>query len=428
MRDALLQRFRSTAGGLPGVFWTIWWGLIVNRLASFVIAFLSIYLVRERGFSPADAGRVLALYGLGMTLSGPVGGLLADRIGRKATMISALVLGASSVAGLAFVRTPALLATFAFLSAAAGDVYRPAMSAAVADVVPPHDRPRAYGLVYWAANLALSAGLFLGGLVAERSMKALFLADAASSIAAAALIFLRVPETRPRGLVHESAIRGLAKVFTDGPYVSFLALHLLALTVFTQWQLGLPLDMTAHGFSPSAYAFLMSLNCLGVVLLQPFLSPRLHGFDAARLLAISALLFGAGYGVNAVGGSLIVYGIGTSLWTVGEVIGFPVASTMVANLAPPSLRGRYQGAFSMCWGVAFTISPLGAGEAIQRFGARTLWLLCFAIAVAVSIGHLVTAEPRRRRLAALLGTSVPEPAVEPLGAAAIAGSGETSSS
>src|SRR5437868_4384063 len=147
MRDALVKRFRAAAGGLPGAFWTIWWGLIVNRLASFVIAFLSIYLVRERGFSPADAGRVLVLYGAGMTVSGPLGGLLADRIGRKATMVAALVLGAISVASLAYVQTPALICTFAFLSAAAGDLYRPAMSAAVADVVPPRDRPRAYGLV-----------------------------------------------------------------------------------------------------------------------------------------------------------------------------------------------------------------------------------------------------------------------------------------
>jgi MFS family permease len=409
VRTALRQRFASAAGGLPPVFWTIWWGLIVNRFASFVIAFLSIYLVRDRGFRPAEAGRVLALYGLGMTIAGPLGGLLADRIGRRTTMLAALVLGASAVGALAFARDPALLATMAFLSAAAGDLYRPAMSAAVADVVPPADRPRAYGLVYWAVNLALSVGLFLGGLVAERSMTALFLADAGTSIAAAAIVLLRVPETRPHGIVHEPAIRGLAKVFSDGPFISFLLLHFAALAVFTQWQLALPIDMAAHGLGPSAFAFLMALNCLGVVLVQPILSPRLYPFDAARLLALSVLLFGAGYGVNAIGGNLAVYGIGTGLWTVGEVIGFPVASTMVANLAPPALRGRYQGAFSMCWGLAFTLSPLAAGEVLQRLGGRSLWLLCLGVALVVSAGHLITAEPRRRRLAAMLQSHLESP-------------------
>ena len=380
----------------------------MNRLASFVVAFLSIYLVRDRGFLPAKAGRVLALYGLGMTIAGPLGGLLADRIGRRATMLAGLVLGAAAVGALVFARDPVLLALFAFLAAAAGELYRPAMSAAVADLVPPADRPRAYGLVYWATNLALSVGLVLGGLVAERSMRALFLADAGTSIAAAAVIFLRVPETRPQGLVHEPAVRGLAKVFGDGPYLSFLVLHLAALAVFIQWQLALPIDMAAHGLGPASYASLMALNCAGVVLLQPLLSPRLRRFDAARLLALSTVLFGAGYGVNAIGGSVGVYGVGTALWTIGEVIGFPVASTMVANLAPVALRGRYQGAFAMCWGVAFTVSPLVAGETMQRLGARGLWLLCLAVAVAVAAGHLLTAEPRRERLAAL-ARSEPEP-------------------
>ena len=159
--------------------------------------------------------------------------------------------------------------------------------------------------------------------------------------------------------------------------------------------------MAAHGLGPAAYAFLMALNCAGVVLLQPILSPLLHRIDAARLLALSAALFGLGYGVNAIGGSLPVYGVGTALWTVGEVIGFPVASTMVANLSPGALRGRYQGAFAMCWGAAFTISPFFAGEVMQRLGARALWLLCLAVALAVAAGHLLTAEPRRRRLAEL---------------------------
>jgi MFS family permease len=414
VRTTVRQWYRAAVGGLPGVFWTAWWGLVINRLASFVIAFLSIYLVRERGFLPAQAGRIMALYGAGMTISGPLGGLLADRIGRRPTMLAGLLLGATAVGGLAFARDPVVLAALAFLCAAAGEVYRPAMGAVVADVVPPADRGRAYGLVYWAVNFALSVGLFLGGLVAEKSMTALFLADAGSSIAAAVLIFFTVPETRPAGLVHEPALRGLGKVFSDGPYVSFLLLHLAALAVFTQWQLALPIDMAAHGSGPAAYAFLMALNCAGVVLLQPILSPRLVRFDAARLLALSVLLFGDGFGVNAIGGSIAVYAVGTSLWTVGEVIGFPVASTLVANLAPAALRGRYQGAFAMCWGFAFTLSPLAAGEVIQRFGARTLWLLCLGVAMAVSAGHLATADARRRRLAELL-ESEPNPGASAAG-------------
>jgi len=398
LREAIASRTR----GLPAAFWMIWSGLVVNRLASFVLPFLSIYLVRERGFLPAQAGRVLAAYGIGMTVAGPVGGFLADRAGRRITMVVALALGAAAVCTLTSTRAPVALFGTAFLCAAAGDMYRPAMSAAVADVVEPLDRPRAYGLTYWAVNFATSVGLLVGAVVAERSIVALFLADAGTSLAAATLILARVPETRPSGLVHESALRGLARVFSDGPFVSFLFLHLGAIVVFSQWEFALPLDMSAHGLGPSAYAFLLAVNCIGVVVLQPIVAPRLHRYDAARALAFSAVLFGSGFGVNAVAGTMPVYALGTALWTVGEVIWFPVASTMVANLAPAELRGRYQGAYAMCWGIAFVVSPLAAGELMQRSGARTLWLSCFALALIVAAGHLATAEPRRRRIAALL--------------------------
>jgi len=46
---------------------------------------------------------------------------------------------------------------------------------------------------------------------------------------------------------------------------------------------------------------------------------------------------------------------------------------------------------------------------MQRLGARALWLLCFAVAVAVYTGHLITAEPRRRRLATLVASQVEQP-------------------
>jgi MFS family permease len=405
---SLGSRFHAALGGLPRAFWTLWWGLLVNRLGSFVIAFLAIYLVRDRGFGAAAAGRVLALYGIGMTVASPLGGVLADRIGRRATMILGLACGACSVAGLAFARDPALLAGLAFASAATGETYRPAMSAAVADLVPPPERVRAWGLVYWGVNLGLSLGLLLAGLVGSRSLRALFLIDAGTSAAFALILALRVPETRPPGTVHVPALRGMAQVFRDGPFAVFLGLYVLSLMVFTQWQLALPIDMAAHGLGPSAYAVLMALNCLGVVLLQPVLSPRLRGLDAARLMAVSALLFGLGFGVNAAGGSLGVYWLGTSLWTVGEVVGFPAAAALVADLAPVELRGRYQGAFSMTWGVAFTLAPLLAGEALDRAGPRALWLGCLAVSVAVGAGHLLTAGPRRRRLAALSGVPVPQ--------------------
>jgi MFS family permease len=393
-------RFRAATGGLPPTFWAIWSGMLVNRLASFVITFLALYLVRERGFTPDAAGRVVALYGVGLLLAGPLGGALADRLGRRPTMLAGLVTGGACVAAIGFVRDPRALAALAFLSALGGDLYRPAAQAAVADVVAPADRARAYGLVYWAVNLGWAVSLSVAGFVAERSMLALFLADATTSFAFAGLVWRRVPETRPAHHAHAPFFTALLRVARDGPFVAFLLVHLVVLVVFTQFQLAAPLDYAAHGVGPSAFSMLMALNGVGVVVLQPLLAPRLRFQDGARALALSTVLIGAGYGMNVFAGSLPAYVAGSILYTAGEVIGFPVASSIVADLAPPDLRGRYQGAFSMAWGTAFTLSPIVGGEALHRFGGRTLWIGCAAACALMAILHLAVGPARARRLAA----------------------------
>lgn len=395
------SRFRAAAGGLPPLFWTLWSGMLVNRLASFVVTFLAIYLVRERGFSAEEAGRVVALYGVGLLLAGPLGGALADRFGRRVTMLLGLTCGGLCVATIGFVREPAALAGLTFLSALLGDVYRPAANAAVADVVAPADRARAFGLIYWAVNLGWAISLSVAGFVAERSMLLLFLADATTSFSFAGLVWRRVHETRPIHHAPAPVVGGLVRVFRDGAFVAFLALHLVILVVFTQFQLAVPLDYADHGVGPAIFSMIMAFNGIGVVILQPLLSARMAQHDGARVLALSALLIGLGYGLNALAGSLPAYLAGAALYTTGEVLGFPVASAIVADLAPLDLRGRYQGAYAMTWGLAFTISPLLGGEVLHRLGGRTLWLGCLAVSLLVALGHLLAGPARRRRLAAI---------------------------
>ena len=164
-------RFRAAVGGLPPAFWTLWAGLLVNRLASFVATFLALYLVRERGFAPDEAGRVVALFGAGVLVSGPLGGTLADLVGRRATMLVSLCSGAAVAGTIGFLRSPSWLAVFTFLAAATNELYRPAMNAAITDVVPAGDRARAWGITYWAANLGWSFGLALGGVAAGGTVR-----------------------------------------------------------------------------------------------------------------------------------------------------------------------------------------------------------------------------------------------------------------
>jgi predicted MFS family arabinose efflux permease len=409
--DAIRDRARAALGGFPAVYWALLAGVFVNRLGTFVATFLGLYLVRARGFSAEEAMPIVALFGVGVLVGAPVGGLLADAVGRRTTMLLSFALGAVAVGALGMVSSPPALAALTFVAAATGELYRPAMNAAIVDVVPPPDRARAWGLAYWAMNAGWVFGLALGGFLAARSYTALFLADSCTTLAFALIVLRRVPETRPPGTQAHSPLEGLGLVLRDRTYVLFLLLHLVALTIFVQFQFALPLDMRAKGLGEERFALVLVANGIGVVLLQPLQASLGGRRDPSRQLAASALFFGLGYGANLLAGLLPpfpVYLAASMLWTAGEVLGFPYAAQLVAELAPVSLRGRYQGAFSMSWGLAFTLSPVLGGGLLTRFGAVTLWVACFVLAVLVALGHLAAAPARRRRLApGVAGSTAP---------------------
>jgi MFS family permease len=387
-------------GGLSPVFWVLWWGTLINRMASFVGVLLALYLREQHGFTDGAAGWVVGLWGIGGTLAAPLGGALTDRIGRRITMLLGLVLGGLSVLAIALVANPVALVALAFAAGATGQLFYPASNAAVADVVPPPDRRRANGHVYWAVNLGLAFGFFVAGLVPPGYRFWLFLADAGTTFLCAGLIAWKVPETRPAAVQHEPVLQGLWRVVEDRVFLRLMLLHVVALIIFTQFQLALPLDMDDHG-AGQGFAWLMSFNCIGVVLLQPWLTPLLRRVDASRLLAVSTLLFGVGYAVNAFVSTLPLYLLGTAFWTVGEVVGFPAAAALVSDLAPVELRGRYHGAFSMVWGLGMGLSPIVGGHVMEALGAPFLWWSCLVASAAVAAGHLAYAPERRRRLAEL---------------------------
>jgi MFS family permease len=122
----------------------------VNRIGSFVVPFLSLYLTTERGLSVGEAGGLVSLWGLGAIGAGPVAGVVADRLGRRAALLGSLIGGAAFTVALGFVRAPAVVAPLVFAVGFVGEIYRPASHAVVGDVVPHGDRVRAFGLLYWA--------------------------------------------------------------------------------------------------------------------------------------------------------------------------------------------------------------------------------------------------------------------------------------
>src|SRR5438477_12508138 len=90
--------------GLARPFWFLLGGMFVNRLGGGVFMFLAVDLVNQRGFPPALAGLVVGFYAAGGTLAGPIGGALADRVGRRATLLGGTALAATCMMALGLAR------------------------------------------------------------------------------------------------------------------------------------------------------------------------------------------------------------------------------------------------------------------------------------------------------------------------------------
>jgi MFS family permease len=386
---------------LPRAYWFLFAGTLVNRAGSFVAPFLAIYLTDRRGVTVERAGWVIALYGVGCACAAPLGGLLADRIGRRATLLLGTGLGAAAMLHLGVARSLAHLAVAAPLLGLAGDLYRPAITAAVADLVPTEQRGRAYGLLYWAINLGVSFASVVAGLLARSHFFALFVGDAVTTLAFGLLVWRFVPETRPAQARASLPLRSQLAPYRDSVLIAFLGFSILSALLFQQFQVTLPVDLMRHGVTPRLYGILIALNPVLVVLLQPFAEPGLKRFRRSRVLAAAALLTGAGFGMNALGAGSLLYGAGIAVWTLGEIVGAPASMSVPADLAPAELRGAYQGALFLSFAVPIAIAPVIGSQVLGHLGPCALWGGCFVVGVAAAVGHLAIGPARRRRLAAL---------------------------
>ncbi|GAA1771487.1 MFS transporter [Luedemannella helvata] len=391
----------ETAGGLPSGFWYLWTGTLINRIGSFVLILLSVYLTHERGFTPTFAGLVIGLWGAGGALGTLVGGVLADRWGRKPTYLTFLYSSSALMLALGFAHSALLVAVTVFLLGMAAEGSRPAMSALMIDIVGPHERLRAFSLNYWVINLGFAFSAIAAGALANVDYLLIFIVDAVSTAAAATVVAIKVRDThrgtRGQRTPRPAAGGSLLSVFADRVFLGFFACNLLLALVFMQHISTLPLAMTGDGLSTGTYGLVIAINGILIVAGQLFVPRLLRHVPRAHALALGAVLVGVGFALTAFAGAAWFYAISVVIWTLGEMADAPSKSALLADLSPSWMRGRYQGASSLAWSMASFGAPIIGAAVQQHLGNATLWLGCLVVSLLVAAGHLLMGPARERR-------------------------------
>lgn len=333
-------------------------GTFVNRLGSFILPFLTLVLHREFGLSEGQSGLLVGAYGAGSIVSMLVGGHLADRLGRRRSLLLSLAGSGLLALGMGFagsvrVFVP-LLVAFSFVA----DLYRPASSAIIADLVPSRDRAVGFAALRLAVNLGFGFGVALGGLLADASWRLLFWGDGATTLLFALMTYALVPETK-----HAAAPAAQAAAtespWRDAVFVTLISASFVFCLAFFMDFIVLPLTVTeSAGYPARVYGFLISLNGLLIAVFELSLVDWLVRFRRLRVAALGVLLTATGMGLT---GLMMHWGwflLCVLLWTAGEILTIPQQSAFLADWSPPALRGRYLGISQASWGLGATVAPM----------------------------------------------------------------------
>lgn len=374
-------------------------GALVNRAGAFLVPFLALYLRESLGFEITFATTAMGMYGAGSLVASLIGGHLADRIGRKTVMLIALFGAASVLVVFGYLTTQWTILAAILIFALLSDMYRPAASAMIADVTDPAQRTHAFGLMYVAINLGFAVAASVGGWLAKYSFQWLFWGDALTAAAFGLLILLWIAETLPRGGTHAAPIdaagdasRGTGKgypsstdttvaaavrhILTDGVFLVFCGATFVLAMMYTQAFSAFPIYLNELGIGAQTYGLIIALNGILIVAFQLPITSLVIRYHRGWMMTLAAAVTAVGFALFALAASPWHFAAAVAVWTLGEMMGSPLSSAIVSDLAPRRFRARYMGVFSMSFSASMMVgAPLG-GWVLRTLGGGTLWGLC----------------------------------------------------
>lgn len=394
-----------------------WFGQIGSLVGTWMQSVALPWLVLELGGSPLQLGLVMAfLFGPSMIIA-PLGGVLADRLDRRRTLIVANAIAmaqASALFVLAFTGSVEIWHVYALaiVAGVASAIEMPVRQAFVAELVPREDLVNAIALSSTSFNLSRVIGPAIAGVtIAVFGVWTNFAVNALSYVSVLAgllLIDSAGLHATPRPAVFPSIRASLAEglryarvtpsvlwplVLLGGTAALAMNFQTL-LPLFTRDALGM--DSGGYGAIYAAMGFGSLIGSLGLAFTahrRPMLRLIIGG--GAAFLVLAFLL---GFARSPLLAFALVIGVGLSSMLMVNTI-----NVTIQNSVPDALRGRVMSLYVTVFAGSAPIGGLLAGALAQAFGAPVA--ISLGAALATGVLAVVGWKLRSVRIAALESTA-----------------------
>jgi MFS family permease len=324
--------------------------LILTLARAITLPYLVIYLSDSFSLSVADIGLVIGSTLIIGSLLSLYGGFLVDRMSSYR-----LILGFSGVFTLGFLGTFLARDLWLFyaclvlinLAYAVIDI---AVKSGFGSLLPVTDRSEVFSIKYTLTNIGYAVGPFLGAAMAKLDISLPFLLSA--GLGAGFFFIYFVWGNRYLNATDETqqpvAFLAVGKLLLqDYRLVCFTLGGLLSAVVFGQFTAYLSQYLVVIATAESTYQIISTVvatNALMVISLQYAIGKRISHRHLELWLAAGLSMFMMGLAGFAQSTSILLWVISIAIFTVGEIIVFPVEYMFIDRIAPDNLRGMYYGA------------------------------------------------------------------------------------
>ncbi len=345
---------------------------VVIDLIGFGIVIPLLPLYSERyGAGPLEIGAIMGIFSGCQLLFAPVFGRLSDRFGRRPILLMSMIGAAIGYAIMGFAQSFEMLMAARVLQGVSGASIATAQ-AAIADVTSQEDRAKGMGLIGAAFGIGFVLGPLIGGLMSLVSLGAPFFFAAGVSVVNAALLYWRLPETRP------AAKRGSSTGTTPGVALSIgecgrtlrllMAAYLLAITGFSVMTGMFSLfTKDRFGFDEAANGYIFAyIGFIAIVIQGRLIGPLVRRFGEKPLALAGAALVAVSLFGLPLAPTVAMLLVATAGLAVGNSLIMPTLNSMTSRCAPPETQGRVLGALQAAGSLGRLLGPVLGGALYAR--------------------------------------------------------------